>query len=320
MVVRFEVTDTGIGIDARGSVAALRGLLAGRRLHHAEVRRHRARPGHLPRARDGDGRLDRCRQPARPRAAPSGSRCPWSSRSDPTVTPPRQTDLLRGLRVLVVDDNQTNRVILHDQLSAWGMSRRRGRQRRPGALARSTRPTRDGRPFDLAVLDLCMPEHGRPRARHGGSRRGRHCRLPRLVLLTSGPDVGARAGPRRGHLGEPDQARPALATPGRCSQGLVGDRAAPGSAARGGRHRPRAGPGGRGHRDQPAGRRPASSSTSGTPSTSPTTASRRCDALARASYDAVLMDVPHARHGRLPGDRRDPPPSRARGRGPRSSP
>ncbi|WP_395690633.1 response regulator [Nocardioides sp.] len=64
---------------------------------------------------------------------------------------------LRGRRVLVVDDNETNRFILTEQLGAWGM--------RPVAvpsavegLATLREASRTGHPFELAVLDLVMPE------------------------------------------------------------------------------------------------------------------------------------------------------------------
>jgi len=64
---------------------------------------------------------------------------------------------LRGLRVLGVDDNATNRTLLTAQLTAWGMhvdcvadaSR---------ALERLRAAHRDARPYDLAILDQQMPE------------------------------------------------------------------------------------------------------------------------------------------------------------------
>jgi CheY-like chemotaxis protein len=94
---------------------------------------------------------------------------------------------LDGLRALVVDDNHTNRVILHDQLTAWGMTV----ETVDGGAAALTvlqAAARDGRRFDLGVLDLCMP-------RMDGLELGRRiAATPELagtplVLLTSGPDV-----------------------------------------------------------------------------------------------------------------------------------
>ena len=46
--LRFEVRDTGIGIDPEQRRAPVRVLLAGRQLDDAPLRRHRARPRHLP--------------------------------------------------------------------------------------------------------------------------------------------------------------------------------------------------------------------------------------------------------------------------------
>ena len=64
---------------------------------------------------------------------------------------------LEGKRVLIVDDNATNRRILSLQAGKWGMSRARHRVAARGArLAVGRRG--DARPFDLAILDMHMPE------------------------------------------------------------------------------------------------------------------------------------------------------------------
>ena len=60
---------------------------------------------------------------------------------------------LVGKRLLVVDDNATNRRVLALQTAKWGMaSRGRGVACRSAALARA------GEAFDLAILDMHMPE------------------------------------------------------------------------------------------------------------------------------------------------------------------
>jgi CheY-like chemotaxis protein len=64
---------------------------------------------------------------------------------------------LDEVRVLVVDDNATNRKILHYQLSGWGMrhdSAADGRE----ALAMLFREAAAGDPYTLAILDMQMPE------------------------------------------------------------------------------------------------------------------------------------------------------------------
>ena len=67
-----------------------------------------------------------------------------------------QGNTLEGLRVLVVDDNRTNRDILLHQLQGW-----RAQvccvEGAPQALAALAEAAHDGLPFDLAVLDMHMP-------------------------------------------------------------------------------------------------------------------------------------------------------------------
>jgi PAS domain S-box-containing protein len=63
---------------------------------------------------------------------------------------------LRGLRVLVVDDNDTNRRILDKQFTSWGM-----RDGLTGdafeALRMLKEARRSGIPYDVAILDMHMP-------------------------------------------------------------------------------------------------------------------------------------------------------------------
>jgi signal transduction histidine kinase/CheY-like chemotaxis protein len=64
---------------------------------------------------------------------------------------------LRGLPVLVVDDNATNRRILEEVLGNWGMepTTADGGQ---AALAELRRAAAAGKPFPLVLLDVMMPE------------------------------------------------------------------------------------------------------------------------------------------------------------------
>ncbi|HEY0583961.1 MAG TPA: response regulator [Chloroflexota bacterium] len=64
---------------------------------------------------------------------------------------------LSGLRVLVVDDNSTNRQFLRDQLSAWRMSVATAADA-ADALERLSAAAGAGAPFALALLDMQMPE------------------------------------------------------------------------------------------------------------------------------------------------------------------
>ena len=77
-------------------------------------------------------------------------------RAGATPQPLPTRDSLLGLPVLVVDDNETNRRILEEQLTSWGMS--------PvvvesgaAALAALERAADAGSPFSLVLLDAHMP-------------------------------------------------------------------------------------------------------------------------------------------------------------------
>jgi signal transduction histidine kinase/DNA-binding response OmpR family regulator len=81
----------------------------------------------------------------------------------PLQTTPRRTcdgialEQVRGLPVLVVDDNETNRRILEEMLLRWGMQpvlAKGGRH----ALALLERSHEEARPFALVLLDAQMPE------------------------------------------------------------------------------------------------------------------------------------------------------------------
>jgi signal transduction histidine kinase/CheY-like chemotaxis protein len=60
---------------------------------------------------------------------------------------------LQGKRVLIVDDNATNRRILTLQIESWGM-----RARSTGLPTEALEWIERGDPFDLAILDMHMPE------------------------------------------------------------------------------------------------------------------------------------------------------------------
>ncbi|MBI5303937.1 MAG: response regulator [Chloroflexi bacterium] len=63
---------------------------------------------------------------------------------------------LQGVRVLIVDDNATNRLVLEHQVVAWGM---RSRSVASGAEAlRVIRSVASQEPFDVVLLDMEMPE------------------------------------------------------------------------------------------------------------------------------------------------------------------
>ena len=105
---------------------------------------------------------------------------PGTLASEPTV----RGVLVQGVRVLVVDDNQTNRRILRDMLANWGMLATittGGRE----ALQVAAENKAKGQPFQLIISDYNMPEmDGLALAKELLHRK--HIRPSALILLTSG--------------------------------------------------------------------------------------------------------------------------------------
>jgi signal transduction histidine kinase/CheY-like chemotaxis protein/HPt (histidine-containing phosphotransfer) domain-containing protein len=71
------------------------------------------------------------------------------------AAPPPDSRLPAGVRVLVVDDNSTNRVILRQQLQGWGMNVTSATSA-DDALHRIREAVRAQCPFHLAILDMHM--------------------------------------------------------------------------------------------------------------------------------------------------------------------
>jgi CheY-like chemotaxis protein len=70
---------------------------------------------------------------------------------------PTETRHLQGLRLLVVDDNATNRKILNLQLNSWGVQNECVASG-PLALQELSRAAQIGVTYDLAILDMQMPD------------------------------------------------------------------------------------------------------------------------------------------------------------------
>jgi signal transduction histidine kinase/CheY-like chemotaxis protein/HPt (histidine-containing phosphotransfer) domain-containing protein len=111
--------------------------------------------------------------------------------ADGHVLAPVPATELRGLRVLVVDDNATNRRVFEAYVASWGM--------RPSpaadadeALAELQRGAQNGDPYDLALLDFNLPrESGVELARRITD--SPTLRRTRLILLTSSGQTVADA-------------------------------------------------------------------------------------------------------------------------------
>jgi signal transduction histidine kinase/CheY-like chemotaxis protein/HPt (histidine-containing phosphotransfer) domain-containing protein len=90
---------------------------------------------------------------------------------------------LRGLRVLVVDDNAANRRIVEAYVASWGMRSSTARDA-SDAVDKLAAAADGGEPFDVALLDFNMPgENGLELARRIGT--APRLRSTRLILLSS---------------------------------------------------------------------------------------------------------------------------------------
>jgi signal transduction histidine kinase/CheY-like chemotaxis protein len=98
---------------------------------------------------------------------------PLASRTVPLL------ERLQGLRVLAVDDNATNRLIIEEMLKSWEM-RPTVVECGPAALGQMQQAVREQRPFDLVLLDAMMPDmDGLEVARQIG----RHAELGGAVMM-----------------------------------------------------------------------------------------------------------------------------------------
>ena len=108
--------------------------------------------------------------------------------AEPEAPAPRES--LAGLRVLVVDDNASNRRVLAYQLARWQMQPAEAASG-PAALEVLRAAAQAGTPYELAVLDMQMPQMdglALAQAIRADRRLAHTC----LVMLTS---LGCRLGP-----------------------------------------------------------------------------------------------------------------------------
>ena len=182
VLVRLEVTDTGVGVgaDTAGRLfepfsqadASTTRRYGGTGLGLAICRR-------LAEAMGGTVGVD-----SQPGQGSTFWLClPLERASAPLGSPDGANHWLEACRVLVVDDNQTNRLVLASQLRAWDIAvdvACDGEE----ALDRLREAAAGPRPYDLALLDMCMPVmNGLDLARR--VRADPHLESVRLLLLSS---------------------------------------------------------------------------------------------------------------------------------------
>ncbi len=154
-VVRFEVRDTGIGIDSDQHKQLFESFYQA----DASTTRHYGGTGlglaiskQLVELMGGE-------IGAEPR--PGGGSVfwfwlPFTGVTAAPLVPPPEIDF-NTLRLLVVDDNATNRTIVARQATTWGIAADSA-ENGPEALEMLRAAATAGRPYDIAVLDLMMPE------------------------------------------------------------------------------------------------------------------------------------------------------------------
>ncbi len=99
------------------------------------------------------------------------------------LAPPVPAVELRGLRILVVDDNAANRRIIEAYVGSWGMRSNAARDA-AHALTQLIGAADEGAPYDVALLDFNMPgETGVELARRISA--SPRLRSTRLILLSS---------------------------------------------------------------------------------------------------------------------------------------
>ena len=311
-----EVSDTGIGIAPRRRRAGSSTPFS--QADSSTTRRYGGTGLGLAiseRIVDGHGRRHRRRQRARRRAARSGSRRRFAARATGAGRGALPRGAVAGLRVLVVDDNATNRFILAEQLAGLG------RRRRPvAASAHEALGELDGaaarrRAVRRRAARLHDARHRRRAAGPHDPRR-RASGAARLALLSSALEPTARAGSQS--AGIDTFASASRSSPSRAARQLavLGGRfrAAPPERRAGRRRRRPTAPRGRvlvveDNAGQPAGRDRDAAAPRLRRGASPHDGARRPSAALRRRTGRVRRDpdgLPDAGDGRVRRHPRDP--------------
>ena len=184
VLLRVEVADTGIGIDARQAQRIFEPFSqadASTTRTHGGTGLGLAISRELVAAIGGELGVD---------SEPGvGSTFWFTGRfapGQPAGGTPAPHDTLPGRRALVVDDSANNRLILTELLRDWGLAVEEAADADAG-LVRVRAAAERRAPFDVVLLDLCMP--GRDGLELAAMIRARHAQgdvpQPRLLLLTS---------------------------------------------------------------------------------------------------------------------------------------
>jgi two-component system, sensor histidine kinase and response regulator len=152
--VRFEIEDTGIGISSQAQTGLFQPFS---QADGSSTRRYGGTGLGLAISKRlvtiMEGQIGVASEPDK------GSKFWFTAKLEKQLSPEmaRETHKVRGLRVIVVDDNTTIRQILLHQLSSWNMqSDSAGSGEEALKMMRDAAAT--GKPYALALLDFQMPE------------------------------------------------------------------------------------------------------------------------------------------------------------------
>ncbi len=154
-VIRFTVTDTGIGIDAETQARLFQAFM---QADGSTTRRFGGTGLGLAICRQlvqlMGGEIGVTSQPGKGSTFWFTARFARQAAEAPGLAPRKAQ--LGGVRVLVVDDHETNRTILQHLFGSWAMQVQQAADG-PAALALLRGATARGEAFDLAILDMHMP-------------------------------------------------------------------------------------------------------------------------------------------------------------------
>jgi len=182
-LVRFEVSDTGVGVNEDQAEHLFDAFV---QADQSTTRRYGGTGLGLAISRELAQRMGG-QVGAKPRGG--GGSVFWFTAGLPAVAaseePARAHPELMGLRALIVDDNATNRTIFEHYLRAWGLACE-SVDRPSAAIEELERASREGQPFELALLDFNMPQmSGIELVR--AIRKRPALRALRIVILSSSP-------------------------------------------------------------------------------------------------------------------------------------
>ena len=154
-IIRFTITDTGVGISAEALARLFQAFVqadgsttrrvGGTGLGLAICRQLVERMG---------GEIGVTSQPGKGSTFWFTARFALQAGGAPGLVPRKAH--LQGVRVLIVDDHETNRTILHHLFTSWSMQVQQAVSG-PEALSLMRFAAARGKPFSLAILDMHMP-------------------------------------------------------------------------------------------------------------------------------------------------------------------